>query len=148
MALQLRLQAGTVNPSQECLSTLTGVLQAVARYVTVITQGGITALTASEAEPSVDNRNTAWVKLDNNGFPLGLYWYNDGSWRRVPEANIGEIKLATGDCADIPEGWAVANGVAPSTVNLTAQGLWDPNYTNANPGTSYNVMIIEFVGHS
>jgi hypothetical protein len=146
MPLILRLKANNAPPGQQCLTTLQAVLQAVAQYMSVVGPDGLSGIVISATEPSTDDRDKAWLKLEANGKPIGLFKYQD-AWLQVPGVHQGAIILYTGLVSAIPAGWVLANGLngAPDlTDNTNYASLWQPNYTAL--GTTYDLCPIWFKG--
>lgn len=148
MPLIFKLKAGSVPAGKNCLVNLTETLKGVQSYMTIEGPDGLTATILSETTPGVDDQDKVWIKLHANGKPEGEYVYGAAGWNRVPAFASGMIMLFSGLVADIPPGWHLANGVAPSSVNLTADAtygqMWTPAYSALE--TTYTLCIIEFVG--
>lgn len=148
MPISFRLKANNAAPGEQCLTTLQAVLQAVAKYVSVVGPDGLSGIVVSANEPGTDDRDKAWLKLESTGEPIGLFKYQDG-WLLVPGHHVGAIIGYSGEVANIPAGWVLANGLngAPDlTDNTNFASLWQPNYSA--PETTYTLAPIYFVGHA
>jgi hypothetical protein len=147
MATTFRLKALTAPPGLQCLTTLQAVLDAVAKYEQVVGPDGLSGIVVSANEPSVDDRDKAWLKLEANGKPIGLFKYQDG-WILVPGLHQGAIIMYSGLVASIPAGWKLADGTggAPDLTDSTKfASFWEPNYSA--PETTYDCCPIWFKGH-
>lgn len=147
MALTFRLKPLNAPPGAQCLTTLNAVLAAVAKYVEVVGPDGIAGMIISAAEPSVDDRDKVWLRLEDNGQPLGLFQFADDEWVQIPGLHQGAIILYSGETANIPSGWVLADGTngAPDLTDNTAfASLWEPNYSA--PTTTYTLCPIYFKG--
>lgn len=147
MALNLRLKPLTAPPGAQCLTTTQAVLNNSAKYLQIIGPDGLSAIVISASEPSVDDRDKAWLKLESGGEPIGLFKYAGDEWMQVPGVHQGAIMLYSGEVANIPDGWQLANGLngAPDlTDNTKFASLWEPNYTGG--GTTYDLAVIWFGG--
>lgn len=145
-ALNFRLKALTAPPGQQCLTTTQAVLNNSAKYLEVIGPDGFAGTIISEDEPSVDDRDKAWIRLEENGKPRGIYVYQNG-WVLVPGVHQGAIMGYSGAVASIPAGWVLADGLngAPDlTDNTDFASWWEPNYSA--PETTYTLCPIYFTG--
>ncbi len=92
----------------------------------------ILGIITSQSEPSEDNRNKLWLRLNTNGGVIGLYIFQNGSWNPFYDvANTNgnnEIRWFSGNSASPPDGWKwVTVGdevVSPETASaLLAQSV-------------------------
>lgn len=147
MALNFQLKALRTPPGIQCLTTLADVLAKSAQYLQVIGPAGTSFIVISETEPSVDDRDKVWLRLESNGKPYGLFKFQTTEWILIPGVHKGAIMLYSGAVADIPDGWHLADGLA-GTPDLTDStdfaSLWEPNYTA--PGATYTLAPIYFLG--
>jgi hypothetical protein len=103
----------------------------------------------SSAEPSVDDRDKVWLKLETNGKPAGIFKYAQTAWVQIPPMPIGTVALWNGLVASIPTGWVLAdgtNGAPDLTDNTDFASLWEPNYSA--PLTTYDLCPIYFKGNA
>lgn len=148
MAITFRLKALNAPPGQQCLTTLQSTLQKVEQFMQVIGPEGASFLISSATEPSADFRDQAWLKLEANGKPNGLFKYQE-EWIQVPGLHQGAIILYNGALSSMPDGWVLADGLNGSpdlTDNTNFGQLWDPAYSA--PTTSYTLCPIWFKGFS
>jgi hypothetical protein len=149
MAITFRLKALNAPPGQQCLTTLQDTLNKTAQFMQVIGPDSATFLVMSNAEPSADLRDQAWLKLEANGKPEGFYKFQTGEWWRVPGLHVGAIIGYSGSLSNIPDGWTLAdgtNGTPDLTDNTAFASWWEPNYSA--PTTSYTLCPIYHVGLS
>jgi hypothetical protein len=149
MATGFKLTVLTVPPGLQCLTTTQAVLDAAAKYLQIVGPTGTSFIIISDTEPSVDDRDKAWLKLEENGKPIGLYKFQDAAWMLVPGVHQGAIILYSGAVASIPAGWQLADGTngSPDLTNDTNYAsLWQPNYNGAT--TTYDLCPIWFKGHA
>ncbi len=147
MALNLRLKALTAPPGAQCLTTTQAVLDNSAKYLQVTGPDGVSYIIISANEPTVDDRDKAWLRLEDNGQPKGLYKYQDDEWVLVPGVHQGAIMLYSGLVANIPAGWILPTGSdgSPDLTDETDHGhLWEPPYSA--PETTYTLCPIWFKG--
>lgn len=148
MATTFTLKALNAPPGAQCLTTLNAVLQAVAKFIQVVSPQGLSGLIISDEEPGVDDRDKAWIRLETNGMPRGLYIYSD-AWVLVPALHTGAIIGYSGLVSAIPEGWVLCdgtNGTPDITDNTNFASWWQPNYNVSE--TEYVLCPIYFVGHA
>lgn len=149
MALNLKLTALSAPPGAQCLTTTQAVLNNSAKYLQIVGPDGASYVVISATEPSVNDRGNAWLRLEENGQPRGLYKYQTDAWVLVPGVHIGAIMLYSGALASLPDGWVLADGTngAPDLTNDTNYAsLWQPNYSA--PATTYDLCPIYFKGHA
>lgn len=144
MATNFRIKANTAPPGLQCLTTLQAVLDAVARYNYAVGPDGLSGIVVSANEPGVDDRDKAWLKLESNGKPIGLFKYQDG-WILVPGIHQGAIIFHSGLVSAIPAGWRLADGTNGAPDLTAATQLWAPDYSA--PETTYDYAPIWFKGH-
>lgn len=91
--------------------------------------------------PSVDENNYPWIRLDEDGRPMGLYVYYEGAWVRAWSYAVGELRLYTGAVADIEDGWVLCdgnNGTDDLTASMVPSGVQ----------TSYDLAFVQYVGYA
>jgi hypothetical protein len=87
-------------------------------------QGSYLPYVIQHDTPDTNNRNKAWIELDTQGRPIStkIFWH--GSWRRIYNGMLGEIRMFSGDPSntqlwqesgrgqpgEIYDGWAICNG--------------------------------------
>lgn len=160
MALLFRLKANTSQPSEQCLQTLQGVLNAVEKYVEVVGPEGSSFVIISENEPSVDDRDKLWIRLESSGAPRGTFAWNGDEWEMVPalpkKGTFGDgtgimVMFFSGKVADIPTGWHLCDGLdgSPDYTSMSAGDypeIWKPNYNIAT--TQYDLCPIAYIGQT
>lgn len=157
MAIAFRLKANTSQPSEQCLQTLQGVLEAVAKYVEVVGPDGAAFVIISAEEPTVDDRDKLWVRLEASGKPRGSFAWNGSAWQLVPalpkKGTFGDgtgvlVMMYSGKVVDIPAGWHLCDGLggAPDYTGATYDPFFTPNYGAGV--TTYDMALVAYVGQS
>lgn len=148
--LTFRLRAGTVPSGQNCITTLQGVIDAVAKFTTVQVPDGYTLVLISDATPTSEQQTALWIQTNPNGTPEGAYIWTGDEWTRIPSLEIGDVIFRTGLVADIPEGFHQCDG-NDGTPDLTGNNnFWEGgapasvNYSNLN--TSYTLFPVVWLG--
>lgn len=86
------------NPDpQDCPQTFTELCELFRELITAEIEGASTPYIVQAGEPAVDEQGYIWFKLDANGYPVGIFKYIGGVWRKVYTANTGEVRMFSGD---------------------------------------------------
>ena len=77
-------------------------------------QGDYLSYLVQNEEPGAQDRDKVWIQQDSQGRPVAikLWWTGSGSWRRVYNGMLGEIRGYTGNPGIdfTPTGWGRAGG--------------------------------------
>jgi hypothetical protein len=103
------------------LTQLVGILNTL---VSTEILGSYIPYVISHAQPSINDRDKAWIYLDTQGRPIEIriWWDNAGAWRRVYNGMLGEVRMYNGNPATdfdtdglgniggTYDGWHLCNG--------------------------------------
>lgn len=148
MAFTFTLKALNAPPGVQCLTTFNDLIQKIPKFIQVVSPEGLSGLIIDESEPGVDDRDKAWIQLEDNGKPVGLFVYAD-EWTLVPALHVGAIIAYSGLVSAIPDGWVLCdgtNGTPDITDNTNFASWWQPNYNVSE--TEYVLCPIYFKGHA
>lgn len=101
---------------------LTQLVQLLNVLVSSTMQGSYIPYVIQHATPSVDDQDKCWIYLDSQGRPVEQRIFYNGTWRRIYNGMLGEIRLYNGDpavdfdanglgiVAGNYDGWHLCNG--------------------------------------
>jgi hypothetical protein len=89
-----------------------------------VMQGSYIPYVIQHDTPGVPDRDKAWIELDTQGRPIAAKTWWHGSWRRIYNGMLGEVRMFSGDPTndqlwnavgrgqpgEIYDGWQICNG--------------------------------------
>jgi hypothetical protein len=89
-----------------------------------VIQGSYIPYVINNSTPSVDDHDKAWIETDSAGRPLSIRIFYGGSWRRIYNGMLGEIRMFSGSplittdwdsnghgvVGGTYDGWQICNG--------------------------------------
>lgn len=137
------------NPDpNDCPGTFTELIVLLRQLVSGTIEGSFNPYLVQSEEPSVEERDYIWHKLDENGNPVGVYKFNSGVWRKTCDFPIGTTLAFDGDPTtyfDINgrgviggewDGWQICNGNG-NTENLADRMLIGAELDRLSGGWGY-----------
>lgn len=139
-------QFGTPDPNASPLN----IVQLVAllnQLVSSQIQGSYIPYIIQNATPNVEDQDKAWMFVDASGRPIETRIFYNGSWRRIYNGMLGEVRMYQGDpTTDFDstglglvggrfDGWALCNG-SNGTADLSDHFIAAANMNQ--PGNGYN----------
>lgn len=98
MPLNLQLSPLTLPEGTEFPGTPQALLQLISEYEQVTGGESFTGVVYGEAEPSADDRDLAWFRVDGGGNPIGWYGWDGSAWVPLPQV------MPSGPTANRPDG--------------------------------------------
>jgi len=91
---------------------LTQLVQYLATLVHSEIQGDYLSYLVQNEQPGASDRDKVWIEVDEQGRPVNIkiWWTGSGSWRRVYNGMLGEVRGYTGNPGTdfTPTGWGRA----------------------------------------
>jgi hypothetical protein len=112
-------------------------------------QGSYIPYVLQNGTPGMDDTDKAWIELDTAGRPKAVKVYYNGTWRRVYNGMLGEIRGYHGDPSTVfddnglgkvgleYDGWHLCNG-KDGTPDLSDKFVIAGHMNNSNGHTGYN----------
>lgn len=84
MALSLQVVFLTVPSGTEFPGTMQELGDFLAQYLAISGGDAFSGVNYGDVEPTADNRDKPWFRLNDEGLPLGWYSWNGSSWVSIP----------------------------------------------------------------
>ncbi len=114
------------------INSFADAIRAFPQFATVEVPTSVSGIIFSPVEPTTDDTNKLWVKVDVNGNFIGVYVFTNGDWNAVYLFPPGHIEWLAIDSRSPPKGFTLINALGPTFIDssvrthLMAQYLLDP----------------------
>lgn len=82
---------------EDCPLTFTDLIALLNTLISGELDGEFVPYVTGASQPSVDDQDKVWHRVDANGRPIGTYVFYSGTWRKQYSVPIGTIAMYSGD---------------------------------------------------
>jgi hypothetical protein len=106
----VKTEFGTPDPNATPLN-LVQLIQLLNGLVITTIEGSYQPYVLQNGTPNADDQDKVWIEKDSQGRPVSIKVYWSGSWRRIYNGMLGEIRAFHGAPGYSPEGHFNATGL-------------------------------------
>jgi hypothetical protein len=96
--------------------------------------------------PSPDDNNKIWYRLDANRNPLGWHLFIKGKWRKVYDYNGDEVIWKTGRSDNVQPPFRLIDASLPGVSGNVLNGILSQYVESGTPGV-YSYFAVRYVGY-
>lgn len=129
---------------EQCFTSLKEFIASLPNILVAEIPSEATNVVVSSQQPSNDQRDAVWFRLDNSGSFVGIYIYSKGSWKQITPAPNEVIRM-WGDSRSVPSGYALIDASNPNFTSSELAAI-QSSWVRDSTDTYWKVFDVTFQG--